>query len=77
MQKLAFRFDQEAVILDGWAHRQSCPRLPAPIPERAQLVPAGGVVLRERCPRECPCCAPGFLTLLGHQAAGDRVESAL
>ena len=64
------------MILDGWAHPSSRPRLPTPIPERAQLVPAACVVLRERCPRECRCCAPGFLTLLGYQVAGDVAEGA-
>ncbi len=69
VEKLRFRFEDEqgAVILDGWAHRTGCPRLPAPLPARARLVPAGGVVLSDRCPHECDTCAPRFLTLLSHQ----------
>ncbi len=49
MEKLPFRFEDEegAVVLDGWAHRTGCPRLPAPLPARARRVPAGGVVLSE------------------------------
>ncbi len=69
VEELAFRFEDEegAVILDGWAHRPDCPRLPAPLPARAQRVPTGGVVLSERCPHECHTCAPRFPTLLSHQ----------
>ncbi|MGO9902994.1 MAG: hypothetical protein ACLP0J_25655, partial [Solirubrobacteraceae bacterium] len=54
VEELTFRFEDEegAVILDGWAHRPGCPRLPAPLPARAQRVPTGGVVLSERCPYE-------------------------
>ncbi|MGO9754705.1 MAG: hypothetical protein ACLP8S_12530 [Solirubrobacteraceae bacterium] len=68
MEKLTFRFEDEdgAVILDGWAHRPSCPLLPAPLPARARLVPAAGVVLSERCPNECHTCAPRFLALLSN-----------
>jgi hypothetical protein len=67
---LRFRFDDEqgAVILDGWAHRADCPRLPVPLRARAQLIPAAGVVLSERGPQECHTCAPRFLTLLSHQS---------
>ena len=38
VEKLTFRFEDEdgAVILDGWAHRPSCRRLPAPLPARAR-----------------------------------------
>jgi hypothetical protein len=71
VQQLGFRFEHAAVILDGWAHRNGCPQLPAPVPTRAQRIGAGGVVLSERCPRECRSCAPRFLTLLSHQVAGD------
>jgi hypothetical protein len=72
VEKLGFRFEHAAVILDGWAHRRGCPQLPAPVPARAQRIAAGGIVLSERCPRECRSCTPRFLTLLSHQVASDE-----
>jgi hypothetical protein len=41
VEKLTFRFEDEegAVILDGWAYRPGCPRLPASLPARPRLVP--------------------------------------
>jgi hypothetical protein len=69
VEKLGFRFEHAAVIVDGWAHRSGCSQLPAPVPARARRVAAGGVVLSERCPQECRYCAPQFLTLLSHQVA--------
>jgi hypothetical protein len=79
MEKLTFRFEDEegAVILDGWAHRPGCPRLPVPLPARARLVPAGGVVLSEHCPHEFHTCAPRFLTLLSPQTASDSAPAGL
>ncbi len=68
VEELTFRFEDEegAVILDGWAHRPRCPRLPAPLPARAQRVPTGGVVLSSAA-FVCHTCAPRFLALLSHQ----------
>ena len=72
---LGFRFDVDAVLVDGVAHRRDCERLSDPRPERALSVPAAGIYVAERCPRACGRCRPGFETLLRYQfdaTGGDR-----
>jgi hypothetical protein len=64
---LGFRFDVDAVILAGVAHRPSCRLLRAPLPPEATAVAASGVYRSERCPRECPHCRPRFETLLSYE----------
>lgn len=69
---LGWRFDEAAVIVDGVAHREDCPRLPEELPADAVRVPAGGTWLSIWAPRTCEC-SPRFLTLLTnelHTAAG-------
>jgi hypothetical protein len=66
MRPLGFRFDVDAVIIDGTAHRTSCVLLTTVLAERAVRIQAGEVYASERCPRVCPC-APPFETLLGYQ----------
>ena len=68
MAALGFRFDCDAVIRDGVAHRTYCPLVPAILPPSAMIVPAGGVYRSEWRPRPCTC-APPFETLLAHQVA--------
>jgi hypothetical protein len=67
MLPLGFRFDVDAVIVDGVAHRTDCEWLPGELPPDAISVPAGGVHQADRCPRECSRCGPPFETLLTHQ----------
>lgn len=74
VETLAFRFEHDAVVLDGWAHRATCWRLRVPLPEHARLVCAGGSVRSDSCPLECPACAPAFVTLLGHQSGLDTTD---
>jgi hypothetical protein len=62
-----FRFDVDAVIVDGIAHRPDCAELPRDLPADAVPVSAGGIHRMERCARECPHCRPPFETLLIHQ----------
>jgi hypothetical protein len=64
---LGFRFDVDAVIVEGVAHRADCDRVPRGLPNEAVSIPAAGVYRAEGCPRECPSCRPPFETLLTHQ----------
>jgi hypothetical protein len=66
MQPLGFRFDEDAVLLDGTAHRTDCPLLPVPLPRDAVRLCAGEILRAERCPRACNCAAR-FETLLSFQ----------
>jgi hypothetical protein len=75
VRPLGFRFDVDAVLVDGIAHREHCDRLPPVLSDEAVLVPAAGVFRAERCPRECPTCRPPFETMLGYQL--DRSVEAL
>jgi hypothetical protein len=64
---LGFRFDVDAVIVSGVAHRSECDRLPCPLPDDAVVVPGAGVYRTDLCPRECPHCRPPFETLLSYE----------
>jgi len=64
---LRFRFDVDAVLVAGVAHRQDCDHLQLPLPDDAVSVRAAGVHRAERCPRECPKCHPPFETMLSYQ----------
>jgi hypothetical protein len=64
---LGFRFEVDAVIVGGVAHRSDCDRVPRELPHEAVSIPTAGVHRAERCPRECPICRPLFETLLTHQ----------
>jgi hypothetical protein len=66
MQPLGFRFDEDAVLLDGAAHRTYCALLPVPLPGGAVRLCAGEVLRSQRCPGAC-ICAPPFETLLSFQ----------
>ena len=67
MLPLGFRFDVDAVLLGGVAHRADCRLLPTPLPAEALSVAPGEVYSSERCPRECAVCRPAFETLLSFQ----------
>jgi hypothetical protein len=74
MLPLGFRFDEDAILLNGTARRIDCPLLPDPLPRDAVRLSAGEVVRAQTCPRECVCAAP-FETLLSYRldaAAGAR-----
>jgi hypothetical protein len=64
---LGFRFDVDAIVIAGVAHRSGCERVAGVSVSDAVCVVAGGVHRAERCPRECPHCRPPFATLLTHQ----------
>ena len=64
---LGFRFDVDAVLVEGVAHRSDCDYVHRTSADGAIHVSAGGVHMAERCPRECPRCRPEFATLLTHQ----------
>jgi hypothetical protein len=64
---LGFRFDVDAVIIGGVAHRSDCDHLERPLPEHAVSVRAAGVHRTDRCPHECPHCRPAFETLLSYE----------
>jgi hypothetical protein len=64
---LGFRFEVDAVLVDGVAHRSECDRLPRPLPDDAVPVHPAGVHRAERCPRECPKCRPPFEMILSYQ----------
>jgi hypothetical protein len=66
MLPLGFRFDVDAVVLDGTAHTADCVLLPAMLPPEAVRFDAGETHHSERCPRECSC-APPFETLLSYE----------
>ena len=67
MLPLGFRFDVDAVLVRGVAHRADCRHLPPPLPDEALSVASGAVYSSERCPRECLVCRPSFETLLSFQ----------
>jgi hypothetical protein len=62
-----FRFDVDAAVIGGVAHRSDCRHVVDATAEDVIHVFAGGVYLAEGCPRECPSCRPPFETLLTHQ----------
>jgi hypothetical protein len=64
---LEFRFDVDAVLVGGIAHRSDCERVAGVSAADVVHVFAGGVHRAERCPRECPRCRPPLATLLTHQ----------
>jgi hypothetical protein len=64
---LGFRFDVDAVLVGGVAHRTDCDLLGCPLPDDAVSVGAGGVHRAARCPRECRKCHPPFETMLSYQ----------
>jgi hypothetical protein len=64
---LGFRFDVDAVVVGGVAHRRDCDRLQRPLPDDAVSVRAAGVHRAQPCPRECPKCRPRFETMLSYQ----------
>jgi hypothetical protein len=64
---LGFRFDVDAVLVGGVAHRKDCDRLPRALPHDAVSVSAGEAHRAQRCPRECPKCQPPFETMLTYQ----------
>jgi len=66
MQPLGFRFDVDAVVLEGTAHVADCPLLPPTLPPGATRLAAGETYSAQRCPRECGCAAP-FETLLSYK----------
>jgi len=74
MMPLGFRFDVDAVIFDGTAHRERCPLLPAALPAAAKRPTAGETHWAQRCPRECEC-APPFETVLSYTGERATVES--
>jgi hypothetical protein len=65
MLPLGFRFDVDAVILDGTAHVIACPLVPPVLPPRATRLAAGETHWARRCASECGC-APAFETLLSY-----------
>ena len=69
---LGFRFDVDAVIVDGVAHRADCRGAAARPAAGCGRCPRGGVHQAERCPRECPSCRPPFETLLTYQLERSR-----
>jgi hypothetical protein len=64
MRPVGFRFDVEAVVIDGVAHREQCSLVSTVPPAGTVRITAGDVYLAERCPRTCRCSSP-FETLLG------------
>jgi hypothetical protein len=66
MEPLGFRFDVDALIINGTAHRTDCPFIPTSLPADAVRLAAGDVYRSQRCPRVCEC-APPFETLLSYQ----------
>jgi hypothetical protein len=62
---LGFRFDFDAVIIDGTAHKGDCPIIQRPLPAGTVRLAAGEVYRSQHCPRECEC-APPFETLLSY-----------
>jgi len=64
---LGFRFDVDAVVIGGVAHRSNCRQVADDAAIDAVHILAGGVHRAECCPRECLSCRPPFETLLTHQ----------
>jgi hypothetical protein len=65
LQPLGFRFDVDAVIIDGAAHKPDCPLIPSASPASVVRTAAGEVYHAQRA-HECEC-APWFETLLSYQ----------
>jgi hypothetical protein len=51
---LGFRFDVDAVVVEGVAHRSDCDRLCGSSADDATLIAVGGVLRAEWRPRVCP-----------------------
>ena len=64
---LGFRFDVDAVLVGGVAHRGGCDNVGPASADGLIHVSAGSVHRAHRCPRECPRCRPEFETVLTHQ----------
>ena len=71
MRSLGFRFDVDAVVIDGVAHREQSALVSIVPPVGIVRIAAGGVYLSERCPRTCRC-SPLFETLLGYAIEMER-----
>ena len=69
MLPLGFRFDLDAVIVAGVAHRADCGLLPTWLSAPTIAVAAGGAYRSEGCPWVCPVCRPTFETLLSYELA--------
>jgi hypothetical protein len=67
MLPLGFRFDVDAVVIGGVAHRSDCKGIKGAFADHGVHVLAGGVHRAQCCPRECPRCRPPFETLLTHR----------
>ena len=67
MLPLGFRFDVDAVVIGGVAHRSDCDQINKALADDGVDVFAGGVHRAEWCPRVCPKCRPLFETLLSYQ----------
>lgn len=73
MKPLGFRFDNDAVVIAGVAHRPDCAFV---VEERlcgpdVLALQAGAVMRSQRCPAACPSCRPAFETLLSYQLPQD------
>jgi hypothetical protein len=64
---LGFRFDVDAVVVGGVAHRSNCRHVADATAQDVIHLFTGRVHLAEGCPRESPTCRPPFETLLTHQ----------
>jgi hypothetical protein len=64
---LGFRFDVDALIAGGIAHRAGCVLAPAAVALGVVRLAAGEVYRSQRCPLTCSRCRPPFETLLGYQ----------
>lgn len=73
MWPLGFRFDVDAVILDGTAHTTACPLLSPMLPPGATRPAAGKTYRAKCCPHECSRTPP-FATLLSYK--GERARTA-
>ena len=67
VRPLGFRFDVDAVLVAGVAHRSDCDCLQRPLPDDAVSVSAPGVHRAAQCPREWPKCPPPFETMPSYQ----------
>jgi hypothetical protein len=67
MNPLGFRFDVDAIIVSGTAHRAGCSLASHAHASTEVEVASGGVYRTDRCPWECPHCRPPFETMLSYQ----------
>jgi hypothetical protein len=67
MDPLGFRFDVDAIIVSGVAHRAGCSLASHAHASTQVEVGSGGVYRADRCPRERPRCRPPFETMLSYQ----------